>query len=83
MAVVTHKTNRVDLLARAVLGDDSDAARRRIIRFNAARFAAKPTFWLDEHEFIWTKEPDPPHGRTLFVGPNLALRPRPGQALVI
>ena len=83
MAVVEHRTNRVDLLARAVLGSDDDATRRRIVRLNAGRFAAKPTFWLDEHEFIWTREPDPQHPRTLLVGPGLALRPRPGQALVI
>ena len=57
MAIVTHKVNRIDLLARAELGSDSDAARRQIIRWNAARFAAKPTFWLDEGEEILTAPP--------------------------
>lgn len=83
MVVINHKINRLDLLARAVLGDDSDAARRRIIRWNASRFAASPSFWLDPGEWIWTETPAPPHPRTLLVGPNLALRPRPGQVLIV
>lgn len=57
MAVVTHKTNRVDLLAREELGSASDANRRNIIRWNAARFASKPSFWLDEGEDILTAPP--------------------------
>ena len=45
MAVVTHKTNRVDLLAREELGSDSDANRRAIIRANASELlgAAPPS----------------------------------------
>ena len=57
MATVTHKTNRVDLLAREELGSDSDANRRAIIRNNAARFAERPTFWLQEGETIATSPP--------------------------
>lgn len=83
MSVVTHHTNRLDLLARAVLGSDDDEARRRIIRYNAGRFAARPTFWLDEHEFIWTIPPEPPHPRTLVVDKDVGLQVRPGQVLVI
>ena len=63
MPIINHKTNRVDLLARAALGSDSDAKRREIIRWNAARFGRQPTFWLDAGEFIWTEAPGPP-----FVG---------------
>ena len=57
--VVTHKTNRVDLLAREELGSDSDANRRAIIRWNAARFAERPTFWLEVGETILTAPPEP------------------------
>ena len=60
MAIITHKTNRLDLLARAALGSDAAATRRQIIRWNAARFAQQPTFWLDEGEFIWTEAPVAP-----------------------
>ena len=56
---VTHKTNRLDLLAREALGSDSDATRRQIIRWNAARFAARPSFWLEPGEHILTAPPEP------------------------
>ena len=59
MAIITHKTNRVDLLAREELGSDSDANRRSIIRWNAARFAQRPTFWLEVGETILTAPPEP------------------------
>ena len=58
-AVITHKTNRLDLLARAELGSDSDANRRNLIRRNAARFAERPTFWLEPGETILTAPPEP------------------------
>ena len=58
-AVVTHKTNRVDLFAREHLGSDSDANRRTVIRRNAARFAERPTFWLEVGETILTAPPEP------------------------
>ena len=58
-AIVTHKTNRVDLLARQELGSDSDVNRRSIIRWNAARFAGRPTFWLEIGEVIFTAPPEP------------------------
>ena len=58
MATVTHKTNRLDLLAREDLGSASDANRRAIIRLNAQRFEERPTFWLWEGETILTAPPD-------------------------
>ena len=57
--IITHKTNRLDLLAREALGSDSDANRRNIIRWNAARFAERPTFWLEVGETILTAPPQP------------------------
>ena len=59
MATVTHKTNRLDLLAREKLGSASEATRRSIIRLNAQRFADRPTFWLWEGETILTAAPTP------------------------
>ena len=59
MAVITHKTNRLDLLAREALGSDSDPTRRQIIRWNAERFAERPTFWLEVGETILTAPPEP------------------------
>ena len=58
-AIVTSRTNRVDLFAREHLGSDSDANCRDIIRWNVEYFRRRRSFWLEDGDELNISAPEP------------------------
>ena len=53
----TYQTNRIDLFCKTHLDSDSDAIRRRFIRWNLGWFRQSPTFWLPVGRWFWVEPP--------------------------
>lgn len=83
MAVVTLKTNRLDLFCLEHLGTNDDQTRRNVIRWNTEYFAANPTFWLDVGRDLWTVPPPLPTYGKLLVGPGTYLKVNADGELIV
>lgn len=58
-AMVTARTNRVDLFAREHLGSDGDASIRDLIRWNVEYFRSRRSFWLSDGDELNISAPVP------------------------